>query len=278
MQALLPSAPFLLALSGVFYLGAFVCALGRFARQGVLFHTFWVLGFCVQGAGLFLTGVAAHALPLSGAFEILQAITWCAVAMALLLRVFYRVRALGFFVTGLAVLLCALSWLLPRHGESTPSFFAGEPLLGLHVILGILAYGLFVLAALAGFLYLLQNAALRGKRGGGLSRLLPSLKTLEGIQLFLVPLGLGVLALSLLLGIFYWADLPEFRQLDFLKLLLTACVWMGFLLLYIFKRLGKLSALMFARGILAVCLLALASIWTLGGSARVAEPPPHSQS
>lgn len=70
----------------------------------------------------------------------------------------------------------------------------------IHIVLSLLTYAVLTICAIAGLAAFLQERALKTKRTGGLTRLLPSLSDAEAIELRLLGIAAVVLGLGVLTG------------------------------------------------------------------------------
>jgi ABC-type transport system involved in cytochrome c biogenesis permease subunit len=73
-------------------------------------------------------------------------------------------------------------------------------LVSIHVILAVTGEALFALASVAGAMYLIQDRLIRRKKPSELSRLLPSLGELDGINHICLLWGFPVLTVGVLVG------------------------------------------------------------------------------
>ncbi len=126
--------------------------------------------------------------------------SWTAVLMLLLASLARPLQNLGIAVLPVAALTVLLGWLLP-----------GEPVLSrpmttaqsVHIIISLLAYSLIFLAALQSVLLLLQEKQLRQHQPGGFVRVLPPMETMEYLMFWMIYVGLGLLTLTVVSGVFF---------------------------------------------------------------------------
>ncbi|GAB7532194.1 cytochrome c biogenesis protein CcsA [Pseudomonas sp. 3A(2025)] len=125
-----------------------------------------------------------------------------------------------------------------------------EPGILSHVLLSILAYGMFTIAAFQSLLLLLQDYQLKHKHPAGLIRNFPPLQTMESLLFGFLWAGWTLLSLSLISGWLFVDNL--FAQHLVHKTLLACLAWVVFSVLLLGRtRLGW-------RGHKAIR-------WTLGG-------------
>jgi ABC-type uncharacterized transport system permease subunit len=131
---------------------------------------------------------------------------------------------------------------------------AVDPALATHIVLALLAYGLFTIATLQALLLAFQNYQLKHKHATGVVQLLPPLQTMEGLMFELLWAGEGVLTLLIISGLLYTEDLAAQNQTH--TLVFSVIAWLVYaILLWGRHRLGW-------RGKIAVR-------WTLGGFAAL---------
>ena len=141
-----------------------------------------------------------------------------------------------------------------------------EPGILAHILLSILAYGLFTIAVFQALLLLLQDHQLKHKHPSGLIRNFPPLQTMESLLFGFLWAGWGLLSLSLLSGWLFLDNL--FAQHLVHKTLLSCVAWVVFgLLLWGRTRLGWRGHKAIRWTLAGFCLLMLAYF----GSKRVRE-------
>jgi ABC-type uncharacterized transport system permease subunit len=127
--------------------------------------------------------------------------------------------------------------------------------IGSHVIVSLLAYSLFTIAAMQALLLAYQNWRLRNHHPGGFLKGLPPLQTMETLLFEIIWAGFFLLTLSLLSGFFFVDNL--WAQHLAHKTFFSMVAWLVFaILLWGRVRLGW-------RGTIAIR-------WTLGGFALLA--------
>ncbi len=159
---------------------------------GFLLHTFY----------LWDRGFSQGRCPVTNLFEILIFITWCLVALHLVITITKHINYLTVFYMPivLVVQLAALS--VPMDQPNFGSWKEG-PWLGLHASTIILGYAAFALAGAVAFMYLLQERQLKTHRLGTSFMLLPPISRLESLQSWLLVTGFLLLTIGLLSG-FAW--------------------------------------------------------------------------
>ncbi|MBC3413134.1 MULTISPECIES: cytochrome C assembly family protein [Pseudomonas] len=132
-----------------------------------------------------------------------------------------------------------------------------EPGILAHILLSILAYGLFTIAVFQALLLLLQDYQLKNKHPSGLIRNFPPLQTMESLLFGFLWAGWVLLSLSLLSG---WLFLDNLFAQHLVHKTLLACVaWVVFsVLLWGRTRLGWRGHKAIRWTLAGFCLLMLA--------------------
>ncbi|QBQ56653.1 cytochrome C assembly family protein [Nitrosococcus wardiae] len=98
--------------------------------------------------------------------------------------------------------------------------------LEIHILISLVAYSLFALAAVQAILLAVQNKQLRNKHPGGFIRALPPLQTMENLLFQILAVGFVLLSLSLFSGILFLEDL--FAQHLAHKTVFSIIAWLVF--------------------------------------------------
>lgn len=154
-----------------------------------LFHSLFLLH------RIFETGQTS----LLGVHEALTFFAWVMAGIFLVLQFKTRTVVLGALVSPVVFLLMIYSSLGLRTGVTVPTVLQGG-LVPVHAVLSVTGEALFALASCAGAMYLLQDRFLKTKKGGRISRLLPSLGDLDRINHVCLLWGFLLLTLGLLTG------------------------------------------------------------------------------
>ncbi|MEV0582999.1 c-type cytochrome biogenesis protein CcsB [Nonomuraea sp. NPDC050310] len=162
-------------------------------RLGVLLA--W-LGCLANLAALVLRGLAVGRWPWGNLYEFVVAITFAAVAAFLVTQLRYNVKVLGTFVmvTATLGLGASVKFFYTAAGPVMPAL--NSYWIAIHVTAAIVASGLFIVAAVAGILYLV--------RGDGVSRL-PARADLERIAHRAIVLAFPIWTFAVIAGAL-WAD------------------------------------------------------------------------
>lgn len=168
------------------------------ARAGRAARLVTVAGFVLHTGSLVARYLGERVTPAASLLEALSFFAWAIVGASCLFQHRYRMPVLGAFATPLAALLL----LVASTGAATPPPANPAPGLWLPVHVGLVFLGdaLLALAACAGLMYLLQEHTLKAKRGGWITRRLPSLEVLDQVNVRSLSIGFALLTLGLLSG------------------------------------------------------------------------------
>lgn len=159
----------------------------------------WMLGtsFAAATLTLVLRGAAGLAAPSFHDQALLLA--WMLIGSYLLLQARYQLSVLGAVVAPLSFLLALSSYLAYSGVDQLPGEL-GSAWLPAHVAPAMMAYAIFAVAASVSLLYLLQERQLKGRRGGGMLRRLPSLEALDELNFRFVAWGFALITLGIVTG------------------------------------------------------------------------------
>ncbi len=265
MEFLLLSDRGFLWLAAIAYAVAFVLALFSISRRrqysrGILL-TIVAIGFLLQTAGLYIRGHASGSCPLNNQFEITQFMGWSATLLYLVIGPAFRVSLLGFFTSAFVAIISLISLMTPGwDAAQTTSIFGNDPWIKAHASLATFSYGVMGILAITSAMQLLQNYSLKKTRMRGLFPYLPSILELELLNLRLLTFGISLLTFSILVGIFYTSE-PTHSA----KLLLSSAIWIGYMIVFIIRKLRFLSS----NNLALICIfLFLAAVLSLGSVAN----------
>lgn len=163
--------------------------------------------------------------------DLAASLEWSALFMGLLYLVGWRVRGVearsaAVLFLPLMVITLGASLFLSTAAHTVRS--VTEPLLIAHLVLSLLAYGLFSIAAVFALMDALQEHALKSKHLGVLFDILPPLNALEATLFLMVRMGFLLLTLSILTGsLFSHQQIGVYVALTH-KVLFTWATWVVF--------------------------------------------------
>ncbi len=229
-----------------------------------------IAGFLLQTIGLYLRGVAVHGCPIGNLFEIFQFTAWSAISLYVVIGATFRLSLLGYFTSCLTAALTLASLAVPGwDAPHAANAFGGTAWVELHASLALFSYGVFALLALTSAMYLLQTYSLRHKRLHGLFSFLPSILELDLISVRLLTVGVALMTWSLAIGSFHW--LQDLDSVDLPKLL-TAGIWLAYLVALILRLGRKLVSRRLAWTCLALFVAALLSLGPVNASRHPVTP------
>ena len=137
--------------------------------------------------------------PLLGIYDTLSFLAWIIAAAYLALQLVTQTQFLGAFVSPLALLLLLLASPGTIARVSVAPILRGS-LVVVHAALTVAGEGLFLLASLAGAIYLVQDSLLKRRKHGPFSSLFPSLQDLDRCNHVCLLWGFPLLTLGTLAG------------------------------------------------------------------------------
>jgi len=229
-----------------------------------------VVGFLLQTIGLYLRGLAVKGCPIGNLFEIFQFTAWSAISLYVVIGATFRLSLLGYFTSCLSAVLSLVSLAAPGWDAAHRiNAFGKTGWVELHASLALFSYGVFALLALTSCMYLLQTYSLKHKRLNGLFSFLPSINELDLISLRLLIVGVLLMTWSLAIGSFHW--LQDLASVDTPKLL-TAGVWLAYLVALLLRLVRKLVSQRLAWTCLALFAAALLSLGPVNASRHPVDP------
>ncbi|MBN1662652.1 MAG: cytochrome c biogenesis protein CcsA [Deltaproteobacteria bacterium] len=137
--------------------------------------------------------------PVVNFYDTLSLMAWVMSGVYLGLQFKSKTRVLGAFVSPATFLLMiAASYGMSGRVAVSPILQSG--LVPVHVILSVAGEALFVLASLAGAMYLMQDRLIKHKKVTSFTKFLPSLKELDRINHICLLWGFPLLTLGVLAG------------------------------------------------------------------------------
>lgn len=140
-------------------------------------------------------------IPLVTRSDVLSFFAWSLTGCFLLFQFHTKTRVLGLSVAPVSLVFLLLASPGISTGTIVPPLFKTS-LIYLHVFMSILGEALFIIAALAGGVYLIQDGLLKGKTITRLTRYLPPLKDLDRINEWALTWGLVSLTIGIIAGVF----------------------------------------------------------------------------
>lgn len=161
--------------------------------------------------GVFAIAFAVHAFliltryvetghsPVLEVYDTLSFFAWVMTGTYLALQLSTKTRVLGAFVSPVVFIIMVVASTGPvGHVPISPVLQGG--LVAVHVVLSVAGEALFVVASVAGAMYLLQDGFLKRRKTRGYSTLLPSLRDMDRINHVCLLWGVPLLTLGILAG------------------------------------------------------------------------------
>lgn len=255
-------------ISTVLYTVAFFFALKCIVSKKTylrgLFYTLIGLGVLSQTIAIYFRGMLVGTFPLTNVLETLQAMSWVAMMLIVLMQLNFRMRYLGFFGSALASGLGMLSLVFNQFDvHNVAGGFNDNFWIKYHVISAIFAYGLFGLLALTSLMYVMQDYALAQKKHGGFSSRLPSLSQLDSVNRKLLFTGVLILTVSVAMGTLIW--ITDKENLGVAKLMAAWMVWACYTILLILRSSKRFSIRLCTWWAIGFFIIAMVSLWPVRG-------------
>ena len=109
-------------------------------------------------------------------------------------------------------------------------------LLAVHRWCSLFSYGAFLVAFVAGGLFLLQERQIKHKRMGWLFRRLPSLGALDGLNFLAISAGFGLLSIGATSGFVEMARLRGQWWIGDPKEYATVALWVAYFVLWVLRK------------------------------------------
>ena len=195
-----------------------------------------------------------------GFFNAISLIAWIMALILLFSICTIPVESLGVFIFPMTAIAVGLEMIFPEHHIIITTH---EIDLKLHILISIVAYSLFGLAAIHTLLLSLQEKHLRQKQPGGFIRSLPPLQTMETLLFQMIAIGLVFLTISLITGALFLENI--FEQHVAHKTILSIIAWLVFATLlwgrWQFGWRGKKALRWTWAGLIVLMLAYLGSKW-----------------
>jgi cytochrome c-type biogenesis protein CcsB len=173
--------------------------LKRKKKAGIWSHRILLLGFAFHTISLILEYYHLGAVPALSFKSSLAFFAWTIVAAYIIFKARFGIIVLGSFVIPFSLILMILSSTIPISPVTVRPIFKGI-WLPLHVTTSLLGDGIFVIAFIAGIMYLIQERQIKTKRLGAFYTRLPSLNILDSINYHAISYGFLLLTIGMITG------------------------------------------------------------------------------
>ena len=161
-------------------------------------------GFLTHTAALAARTAEASYIPITSLHEAISFFSWAIVLAFLLIEYRYRIYILGSFVLPVTFISLISSAALPMEIKMLDPKLRSA-WLGVHTILSIMGAAAFLMAFLAGLMYLIQEWFLKSKRFNNLYFKLPALDMLDNLNYRAICFGFPLLTIGIITGSI-WAE------------------------------------------------------------------------
>ena len=193
------------------------------------------LGFALHTTALIADWIIDVHYPLFGFRETLSFLAWALVAAYALVLYGYRAQALGAFTMPLICIMTFVVLLISPDPSSSAAAFSTTWLFPIHTTMLIFAYAAFFIVFMASVMYLLQERELKLKTFSAFFHRLPSLSTINEIATHAAAIGLTLLTLGLVAGMFWNWSLHGKMWRNDPKEIFAVLTWMLYFFLAIYR-------------------------------------------
>lgn len=193
------------------------------------------VGFVLHLATLIDDWAVDGHYPLFGLRETLSFLAWALVGGYALVLYRYRAQAVGAFAMPLTCILMFAALLMNPDATTSAAAFSTTWLFPIHTTLLVFAYAAFFIVFMASVMYLVQERELKLKTFSAFFHRLPSLSTINEIATHAAAIGLTLLTLGLVTGVFWnWSLHREMWRND-PKEIFAVLTWLLYFVLAIYR-------------------------------------------
>lgn len=192
-------------------------------------------GFVLHTAALIADWVIDGHYPLFGLRETLSFLAWALVGGYALVLYRYRAQAVGAFMMPLICILTFVALLITRDSSTSAAAFSTTWLHPIHTTLLVFAYAAFFIVFMASVMYLLQERELKLKTFSAFFHRLPSLSTINEIATQSAAIGLTLLTLGLVAGMFWNWSLQGTMWRNDPKEIFAVLTWLLYFVLAVYR-------------------------------------------
>lgn len=197
----------MLEIALAFYIVSSISYIVYFWDQKAIHHKsgfiLLLAGFVCHLGSLAATVIHLGYMPVFSLREVLSFSSISVTAIFIIIRILLNIRIMGVLASCLSALVLGASMLVPGYQFASTGGSYNDFLLIIHVVTTFTGDAAFVMAAGAGFLYILQENAIKAKRKGIFLRRLPSLELLDSTGYSCLKLGFCFLTIGLAAGMAY---------------------------------------------------------------------------
>lgn len=192
-------------------------------------------GFVLHTATLIADWALDGHYPLFGLRETLSFLAWALVGGYAIVLYRYRAQAVGAFTMPLICVLTFVALLITGDSGTSVEAFSTTWLFPIHTTLLVFAYAAFFIVFMASVMYLLQERELKLKTFSAFFHRLPSLSTINEIATHAAAIGLTLLTLGLVAGMFWNWSLHGTMWRNDPKEIFAVLTWLLYFVLAIYR-------------------------------------------
>lgn len=211
-------------------------------------------GFVFQTLFLHLRGQAIGRCPITNLFEVFIFVSWSMALIYMIIGTAYRLSLMGAFTSPVVVFIQTTALLLPIDQQAGPRG-PTNAWLELHASFSIIAYGAFLLAGVAGVMYLMMDRQLKQRKIGSWFYRLPPVNQLAIANKRLVLLGFILLTVGVVAGFFVG------RPLNMIHVGWSLMVWVIYGAVLFGRRWHAIAPRWMATASIAAFSIVLVTLW-----------------
>lgn len=192
-------------------------------------------GFILHTTALIADWAFDGHYPLFGLRETLSFLAWALVGGYALVLYRYRAQAVGALAMPLICVLTFAALLISANSNAAPAEFSTTWLFPIHTTLLIFAYAAFFIVFMASVMYLLQERELKLKTFSTFFHRLPSLSTINELATHAAAIGLTLLTLGIVTGMFWLWSLYGTMWRNDPKEIFAVLTWLLYFILAIYR-------------------------------------------
>lgn len=193
------------------------------------------LGFVLHLATLIDDWAVDGHYPLFGLRETLSFLAWALVGGYALVLYRYRAQAVGAFAMPLICILMFAALVMNPDASTSVAAFSTTWLFPIHTTLLVFAYAAFFIVFMASVMYLVQERELKLKTFSAFFHRLPSLSTINEIATHAAAIGLTLLTLGLVAGVFWNWSLNRQMWRNDPKEIFAVLTWLLYFVLAVYR-------------------------------------------
>ncbi len=193
------------------------------------------LGFVLHLATLIDDWAVDGHYPLFGLRETLSFLAWALVGGYALVLYRYRTQAVGAFAMPLICILMFAALVMNPDASPSAATFSTTWLFPIHTTLLVFAYAAFFIVFMASVMYLVQERELKLKTFSAFFHRLPSLSTINEIATHAAAIGLTLLTLGLVAGVFWNWSLNRQMWRNDPKEIFAVLTWLLYFVLAVYR-------------------------------------------